>query len=41
VPVKRLLIGDEPDRVVSRDSLANPGALDWFVSYAAERAATA
>jgi acetoacetyl-CoA synthetase len=41
VPVKRLLMGGAPDTVVSRDALANPAALDWFVSYAAARAATA
>jgi acetoacetyl-CoA synthetase len=32
VPVKRILMGAEPDTVASRDSLANPEALDWFVS---------
>jgi acetoacetyl-CoA synthetase len=31
VPVKRILMGEAPDRVASRDSLANPHALDWFV----------
>ncbi len=31
VPVKRILSGADPDEVVSRDSLANPEALDWFV----------
>jgi len=30
VPVKRLLMGDAADEVASRDSLANPAALDWF-----------
>ncbi|MGH9009595.1 MAG: AMP-binding enzyme, partial [Acidimicrobiia bacterium] len=30
IPVKRLLQGAEIDRVASRDSLANPGALEWF-----------
>ena len=30
IPVKRLLMGAEPDTVASRDSLANPGALDEF-----------
>jgi len=30
VPVKRLLMGAPPDEVASRDSLANPEALDWF-----------
>ncbi|MFL5961624.1 MAG: acetoacetate--CoA ligase [Gaiellaceae bacterium] len=32
VPVKRILMGADPDAVASRDSLANPAALDWFVS---------
>jgi acetoacetyl-CoA synthetase len=32
VPVKRILMGTEPSTVASRDSLANPEALDWFVS---------
>ncbi|HET9769818.1 MAG TPA: acetoacetate--CoA ligase [Acidimicrobiia bacterium] len=30
IPVKRLLQGAEIDRVASRDSLANPRALEWF-----------
>jgi acetoacetyl-CoA synthetase len=34
VPIKRILMGAEPDRVVSRGSLANPAALDWFIDYA-------
>ena len=34
VPVKRLLSGAAPDDVASRDSLANPQALDWFAEYA-------
>ena len=32
VPVKRILTGADPASVASRDSLANPEALDWFVS---------
>ena len=32
IPVKRLLMGAEADRVASRDSLANPAALDWFAA---------
>jgi acetoacetyl-CoA synthetase len=32
VPVKRILMGADPETVASRDSLANPEALDWFVS---------
>jgi acetoacetyl-CoA synthetase len=36
VPVKRILLGADPAKVVSRDSLANPQALDWFVEFASE-----
>jgi acetoacetyl-CoA synthetase len=32
VPVKRILMGAPLDRVASRDSLANPAALDWFAA---------
>ena len=34
VPIKKLLMGRDPDEVVSRDALANPAAFDWFVDYA-------
>jgi len=34
VPVKRVLMGADPAQVASRDSLANPAALDWFVEFA-------
>ena len=34
VPVKRILMGADPAKVVSRDSLANPEALDYFVELA-------
>ena len=30
VPVKRILTGTPPERAASRDSLADPAALDWF-----------
>jgi acetoacetyl-CoA synthetase len=36
VPVKRILQGEPAEQVVSRDSLADPVALDWFVTYAGE-----
>jgi acetoacetyl-CoA synthetase len=39
VPVKRILRGEQPDRLASRDSLVNPAALDAFVTLAAERSA--
>jgi acetoacetyl-CoA synthetase len=35
VPVKRILQGTPPERAASRDSLANPAALDWFTDFAA------
>jgi acetoacetyl-CoA synthetase len=34
VPVKRILMGHPPEQAASRDSLADPAALDWFVAYA-------
>ena len=37
VPVKRILSGTPPDKAASRDSLANPSSLDWFVELAANR----
>jgi acetoacetyl-CoA synthetase len=37
VPVKRILMGHEPDKVASRDSLQNPKALDWFAEFAREQ----
>jgi acetoacetyl-CoA synthetase len=36
VPVKKILLGGDPARAASRDSLANPEALDWFVERARE-----
>lgn len=38
LPVKKLLLGHPPDKVVKRDGLADPRALDWFIAYARERA---
>ena len=35
VPVKRILTGTPAERAASRDSLANPAALDFFVELAA------
>ncbi len=37
VPVKRLLMGREAKEAASRDALANPDVLDWFVEFASER----
>jgi acetoacetyl-CoA synthetase len=37
VPVKRILMGDPPDKAASRESLQNPAAFDWFVDYSRSR----
>jgi acetoacetyl-CoA synthetase len=34
VPIKRILMGEAPEKVVSAESLANPGALEFFVEMA-------
>jgi acetoacetyl-CoA synthetase len=38
VPIKKILMGTDPARAASRDSLANPEALDAFVKLAREQA---
>ena len=38
VPVKRILMGTDPEKAASRESLANPASLDPFVELAAGRA---
>jgi acetoacetyl-CoA synthetase len=39
VPVKKLLLGGDPEKVVNRDSMANPDSFDAFIDYAAAHAA--
>ncbi len=34
VPVKKLLLGGDPAKVVNRDSMANPSSFDFFIAYA-------
>ena len=38
VPVKRILMGTPPEKAASRDSLANPRSLDYFVAMASRLA---
>lgn len=38
VPVKKLLLGYAADKVVNRDSMANPDSFDFFIAYANARA---
>ncbi|GAA6198815.1 acetoacetate--CoA ligase [Aquicoccus sp. SU-CL01552] len=37
VPVKKLLLGADPETVVNRDSMANPDSFETFIAYAAAR----
>jgi acetoacetyl-CoA synthetase len=37
LPVKRILMGTDPEKAASRDSLQNPEALDFFVRWTADR----
>ncbi len=39
VPVRRMLMGEAPDKVASKDATRNPAALDWFAAFAARRRA--
>jgi acetoacetyl-CoA synthetase len=38
LPVKKLLMGADPAKVLSRDSMATPDSVAWFVEFAAQRA---
>ncbi len=40
LPIKKLLLGQPIEKVVKQDAMANPGCLDWYVAFAAERAQT-
>lgn len=37
VPVKKLLLGGDPKRIVNRDSMANPASFDALIAYAESR----
>jgi acetoacetyl-CoA synthetase len=39
LPVKKLLLGHALDTIANPDAMANPGSLQWFVDFAARRAA--
>ncbi|MBL0086677.1 MAG: acetoacetate--CoA ligase [Ideonella sp.] len=38
LPVKKLLMGADPDAVMKRDAMANAACVDWFIALARERA---
>ena len=39
LPVKKLLLGADPAKVLNRDAMANAASVDWFVAFAQERQA--
>ena len=39
VPVKKILLGQPPEKACNRSAMANPGSIDWFIDFAAKRAA--
>jgi len=41
LPVKKLLLGAAPEKVLNRDAMGNAASIDWFVAFARERAAKA
>ncbi len=41
LPVKKLLMGTPADQVFKLDAMANAGCVEWFVGFAAKRAASA
>ena len=39
VPIKRILLGQPVEQSVNKDSMANPGSIDWFVAFGRARGA--
>jgi acetoacetyl-CoA synthetase len=40
VPVKKILLGQAPEKACNRSAMLNPGSIDWFVGFAARRPGT-
>jgi acetoacetyl-CoA synthetase len=38
VPVKKILLGQPPEKACNRSAMSNPQSIDWFVAFAATRA---
>jgi acetoacetyl-CoA synthetase len=34
VPVRKILMGWEPEKAASRDAMSNPASLDYFIEFA-------
>ncbi len=39
LPIKKLLLGQPLEKVINKEAMANPGCLDWYVDFAAQRSA--
>jgi acetoacetyl-CoA synthetase len=40
IPVKKILLGHDVKKAVNRDSMSNPGSIDWFIAFATARQTT-
>jgi len=38
LPIKKLLLGHPVEKVINKDAMANPGCLDWYLSFAKDYA---
>ncbi|NCV58498.1 MAG: acetoacetate--CoA ligase, partial [Betaproteobacteria bacterium] len=36
VPVKKILLGQDPASALNKDSMANPQSLQWFIDFASQ-----
>jgi acetoacetyl-CoA synthetase len=39
LPVKRILLGHPVEKALNRDSMSNPGVVQWFLDFAGARQA--
>ena len=39
LPIKKLLLGQQIDKVLNREAMANPACLDWYIAFARSRQA--
>jgi acetoacetyl-CoA synthetase len=37
LPIKKLLLGQPIEKVINKEAMANPGCLDWYATFAAQR----
>ena len=38
LPIKKLLLGQQIEKVINKEAMANPGCLDWYVAFALKHA---